>query len=228
MSTLYQSFPLGLDARLLIALRIQKAALIPLVPDRLIKAGFDPMESLPASSPVRKQGFEPDARAAWRMMARHPDLFAATDTPQKQQSAIRTLSRFRDRWAHQQLLTEDETRRFLLTGAELLETLAQAEEAFALRALAHPPVDRLGELQAILSQLPLSEAPDFESLALHLDMEAGDSSDATKLRALLVWSAASDLIAARPPNALNVIQGGKRAIYLGWSITLDHTASWTY
>ena len=101
-------------------------------------------------------------------------------------------------------------------------------EAFALRALAHPPVDRLGELQAILSQLPLCEAPDFESLALHLDMEAGDSSDATKLRALLVWSAASDLIAARPPNALNVIQGGKRAIYLGWSITLDHTASWTY
>lgn len=215
-------FPLSAENRIRTGLHILKCGLIPFVPKHLKAHGIRPKDLLPPSSPILKHGFEPDARAALNWLSAKAELFFDQDDLADIRAQIRTLSRIRDQWAHQQKLTQTHANSFLMTGAALLESLQRLPEASAMRALAAPPPDFFPELQALLSNIAQDRFT-LAEICLSLDLEPDDLSDLKALKSGLVWSFAIDLNTNVPPRAL-CMSDVNEISSLCWVLGLPHDA----
>lgn len=189
-----------------VCLRILKAALLPFVPDQISALGHNALACLPPSSPVRKHGFEPDVRAALHMLSEHSSLF---QTPPLAPH-IRSLSRIRDRWAHQQDLTDEDVTRFARIGGELLENLRREPEARALRQLASAPDPELARELEWFRERSGMLVLSFEELQTELGL-ADDVEDAARLHRILIWDAAFAVVCGGPPLCLLTVLSGQDA-----------------
>lgn len=168
-----QQFPLSDHARIDVALRIIKCEL-PFRVNALPEARHLKMsEILPPSSPVLKKGFEMDARD-WLRVLSHLKIANVQDE-------IKTLSRLRDLWAHQQDLKAGDATRFCETASDLMSELNASEIARVLSILSAPP------------PFPVTLHPQSESyreLCQLLELDPDDQSDLRRFFKYLVWQAA--------------------------------------
>ncbi|MAT35290.1 MAG: hypothetical protein CMK06_09140 [Ponticaulis sp.] len=190
------------------ALTIHKAALIPFVTDRVSDAGHDPVAGLPPSSPIVKRGFDFDARAAWKLLTDHSDLFFDTQAISSQKSRLRELSRLRDRWAHQQTLKDNDARRFCELGSQLLRDLGRKPEARALSLLAKPfDADLAEQINWLLESQQIILPADRDSMLVALHLDDGLEGQARFRRALVHQAALSELgVTETAPVALELTE----------------------
>ncbi|WP_022694669.1 hypothetical protein [Ponticaulis koreensis] len=168
-----QHFPLSDHARIDVALRIMKCEL-PFRVNAMPEAHHLKMsEILPPSSPVLKKGFEMDARD-WLRVLNHLKIASIQDD-------IKTLSRLRDLWAHQQDLKAGDATRFCETASDLMSELNASEIARVLSILSAP---------SPFPAEPHSQAESYRELCQLLDLDPDDQSDLRRFFKYLVWQAA--------------------------------------
>jgi len=203
------------------------------VPDKLRASGIDPLACLPSSSPVIKQGFDLDARAAWKMLSEHAETFVSGDEVKLLRAQIRELSKLRDKWAHQQPLTIADANRFIETGRKLLDLLNREPEARALRLFGKPFDGRLMDtLDWMLESGQISLPAEQDALLMPLNLD--DTLEGhSKLNRLLTHEAATALLSGRPAFVawLSAGQDGAPtgendliAPHFWWTLGLPHDA----
>ena len=190
------TFPLSAHSRIAVGLQILKCVLIPFVPDRLKDAGIDPLSLLPESSPVLKQGFELDARAALKMMSECRSLFF--ERPDALMALIKPLSRQRDQWAHQQQLSHGDAMKFLKTASTFCKELSFAPEALACHTLCSPPADI--DLSWLVERWDHERPATISELEKSLFLSNGVTGH-TELQSALIWAAAIELITGMPTDS---------------------------
>ncbi|MAK62655.1 MAG: hypothetical protein CMK09_16925 [Ponticaulis sp.] len=222
-------FPIGAEFRMAVSLRILKAALVPYIPDQITASGETPNTALPPSSPVRKHGFEHDVRAALHLLSNFGTLFC--DEPISPH--IRSLSRLRDRWAHQQELTEEDVTRFCRIGAELLDILRRDPEARALRQLTTQPDAELANEIEWFRERTHGGILTFEEMQAELGLDDGVQ-DAVRLHRALIWDAVLSVMLNGTPLCLLTVlsrqdapspdETGLPGASFWWVLNLPHDA----
>ena len=186
------AYPLSPQARIDVALRVMKAEM-PFRVNALPQAADLKMASiLPPSSPVLKKGFELDARDWLRVLSHIKGPISPED--------IRTLSRLRDRWAHQQTLDQSDATRFCETAADLMSDIQAADTSRAPIYLASRPSGT-----SLISQTDTLHAESYRDLSTILDLDADDAGERRALFKYLTWQAALALTHGSPALAVTLI-----------------------
>lgn len=190
--------------RIATGLQILRCGLCPIVSKTLTAADRPPLDGLPASSPVRKQGFLLDARGALQILRQNADLFCSEAHTRPFLANCRSLLKYRDLWAHQQPLSHTEADGFLSDAATLLGTLERHVEARAIMDFMHPSEDLQTELDWIFDQ------PDAESTMLLTELCDALTlddfpEDLNRLRKALTQQAAQALPFGELPYALRIL-----------------------
>ena len=214
-----QSSPLSPASRIAVGLAVFQAGFVPWLQQQLRAEGINPLDSLPPSSPVLKQGFAMDVRAALIIAREQLDVLAGSDELTSLRRAIRTLMKIRDSWAHQQPLTQDDATNWLSTAADLCAILERMPTSRSLRALAEIPGHELLAASLLLSPL-LDDLPKDEQLPLltyesfteEIDRALYGASDQTAFRALTWYSAKQYLLGETPIVSLIVLGPGETPI----------------
>ncbi len=205
-------FPLSPASRMAAGLEILRCGLASWAQSRLQAQGLDPLSALPDSSPVRKHGYQLDARTALVIIRDNITALVESSEQTGLRKTIRTLLQKRDLWAHQQPLTHDDVTEWLRAGRHLTDALERFPASQSLAALTEAPADELIAASVILNTL-LSDIPDneplpfitMESLAEELEGALYDASERTVFRALTWYTAQQWVLGEAPIIAMIVL-----------------------
>lgn len=213
------AYPLSPASRMAVGMDILKAGFVSWVQHQLRAEGIDPLACLPPSSPILKQGFDMDVRAGLIIAREQMDVLAGSDELPTLRRAIRTLLQLRDRWAHQQPLTQEDASIWLKTASEFCAVLERMPASRSLNALAEVPGDELVAATLILTPLLEDIPPDerlplltFESFTEEIDRALYGASDQTAFRALTWYSAQQYLLGETPIAAMIVLGPGETPV----------------
>lgn len=206
------NFPLSAASRIAVGLHILKCGLMPRLSAQLNAAHIDPLEKLPPSSPVRKHGFELDIRAGLILIRDHISTLAPGADEQAIRGAVRKILKTRDRWAHQQDISQTEATDWLRVSVDLANAFDRTPTARSLSALTNASERETLAAALILTPLIKDSSDEertpmlsFTSFAEHMDMALYGANPETAFRALTWYSARQHLLGETPVAALIVL-----------------------
>lgn len=194
-------------------MEILKHGLVPWIEAQAKALGIDLLDALPPSSPVKKHGFQLDARAALVVLRHHHEAFFPADSAAAGRRGAKQVLLARDRWAHQQELSHRDVSEALTIAAELMGMLVREPVARTLEALSGPPeqevLDAVMGVRTDLLEAGCAQLLDYEVFETEVLASCYNQSERDVFRALQ-WMCAMD-VTMGVSLAVAMITQGERA-----------------
>lgn len=209
-------YPLSPTARMACGIEVLKHGLVPWIEGQAKALRIDLLDALPPSSPVKKHGFQLDARAALVVLRHHHEAFFPAESAAAGRRGAKQVLLARDRWAHQQELSHRDVSEALITAAELIGMLGRGPAARTLDAISQPPeqevLDVVVGVRTDLIDTGGAQRLDYETFESEVLAACYDQTERDVFRALQ-WMCAMD-VTTGAPLTVAIITQGERALSL--------------